>query len=80
MLSNPSTPTTSSIASADLYSLTEEIAMVEEAGPKETKKTGLKNSKPPEIVCENGCTIPCSWCYLPEERMEFPNFAEVKGG
>ena len=56
--------------------------MVEEAGPKETKKTGLKNSgvPSPDIVCINGCTIPCSWCYLPEERMEFPNFAEVKGG
>lgn len=37
-------------------------------------------SETPEIVCQNGCTVPCSWCYRPEERMEFPNFAEVLGG
>ena len=84
MLLNPSIRTTSNIASVVRYLLTEERTMVEEAGPMEIKTIGSKNSEyrriSEEIVCENGCTIPCSWCYLPEERMEFPNFAEVKGG
>lgn len=46
------------------------------------KSQGMKMSSD-EPVCQNGCTVPCSWCYSPEERaevLEWPVYEEAKGG
>lgn len=31
-----------------------------------------------EMWCEQGCTVPCSWCWSQPERMDF--YDEAKGG